>query len=45
MPSFITYAIYSASIVDKVTIDCKVERQLTSAWDNVKTYPIVDRRL
>jgi len=38
MPSFIAsvMAIFSATIVDKVTIDSKVERQLTDAWDDVK---------
>ena len=41
MPSFIAFAmvIYFATIVDKATVHCKVNRQLTGAWDNVKTYP------
>ena len=34
-------AIYSASAVDKMTIDYRTEYQLISTWDNVNTYPIV----
>ena len=39
MPSFMAsvMAIYSASVVDKATVDCKIELQLTDAWDNMKT--------
>ena len=37
--------IYSASVEDNVTVDYRIKRQLTGAWDNVNTYLIVDRRL
>ena len=47
---------YAAFVVDNAMVDCKIERQLTGAWDNVKrtstgawdnvnTHPIVDRHL
>jgi len=37
--------IYSASTVDNVAVDYRVERRLTGACDNVNTYPTIDRRL
>jgi len=38
-------AIYSASTVDKATINYKIEHQLIDAWNNVKAYTIADQRL
>ena len=38
-------AIYSAFVVDNATVDYRIKRQLTGAWANVKTYPVVDRQL
>ena len=26
-------------------VDCRIERQLTGAWDNVNAYPVVDQYL
>ncbi|MED6225746.1 hypothetical protein PIB30_096669 [Stylosanthes scabra] len=38
-------AMYSASVVDKATVDCKVDFQLTSAFARVNKYPVVDLHL
>ena len=36
---------YSASVIDRATVDYKVQHQLIGACDKVKIYPVVDRRL
>jgi len=36
---------YSGFIVDNATVNCRIERQLTSAWDNVNTYLVINQRL
>jgi len=42
--SFTAYvrAMHSASVIDRDTVDCKVYRQLTGAYDKVKAYFVVD---
>ena len=38
-------AMYSTFVIERATVECKVQCKLTGACDKVKTYPVADQRL